>query len=684
MPKLKIPTLEVECLDVIASNSGIANVKAAPFGALGDGSTDDTTAIQAAIDSFLPSTTAHDYGASGAGTAGPVSKGCVYLPPGTYIVKNVVLRSGIRIVGAGRGVTTIKLKNNTAPSGGATSLVGNVFTTTLDATGNYADPTFGAQTWQQGASSGSNIVDSTKNAGKYGTQTSFIVSDVSIESLTIDGNKANNGLADGGGNSSVMGAGVAFMQTLRGVVRDCVIQNCRLDGVTTGYTLHGGSYSCKIIDSDFVNNGRCGVAMTTGYGNHIEDCRFTGSGSSDIDIEANWNGEVNAKNVIANCTGDGPVQISSATFSRVTDVSIIGGQFARLFVHVNAAAGLNVSGVNFEGNGTGAAISVQGFAPGYIDATYYPSGVPESAPLHIAGCEFRNFATLLDSQPAGGSAVQMYNLVFDDNTFDSIASSGANLINLYRPYKCVFNNNRFTNCGHADGTSVLAQLLYAGASTFPTQGQNQFTRNRFTGARKFARLINLNDGSGPPSSNRNDLVCDNIGIQPIGYGVIANADTNFGLTVSRNDWRQSVDETATPIAGSAFVDFTLCSTMTRVDVTENRLSGFAAGVQGFRTMKCKFSRNKMRNMLLGIYAHASATGTFAGQGDNDISGNEIHAAAAGSTFGIQLDVGATFTAGQTVSSRAMANAIVGFGTANLRDTTVNGTYVYATAQVAAS
>jgi hypothetical protein len=132
------------------------------------------------------------------------------------------------------------------------------------------------------------------------------------------------------------------------------------------------------------------------------------------------------------------------------------------------------------------------------------------------------------------------------------------------------------------------------------------------------------------------------------------------------------------------VDFTLCSTMTRVDVTENRLSSFAAGVQGFRTTKCKFSRNKMRNMLLGIYAHASATGTFAGQGDNDISGNEVHAAASGSTFGIQLDVGATFTAGQTVSSRVMANAIVGFGTANLRDTTVNGTYVYATAQVAAS
>jgi hypothetical protein len=337
----------------------------------------------------------------------------------------------------------------------------------------------------------------------------------------------------------------------------------------------------------------------------------------------------------------------------------------------------------FEGNGTGAGINVEGVGPGFV-TTYYPSGTPESAPFRIMGCTFRNFATLIDSQPTGGASTQMHNLVVKGNTVDSIASSGGILLNLYRAYKCVIDDNLFTNCGHVDGTSVFAQILYAGVSTFPKQGQNQLTRNRFVGANKLAKLLYLNDGSGPPSSNRNDVVTDNIGIQPIGYGVIANADTNYGLTVSRNDWRQSADETATPVAGSAFVDFTLCNTMSRIDVTENRLSGFAAGVQGFRTIKCKFSRNKMRNMLLGIYAHASATGTFAGQGDNDISGNEIHAAAAGSTFGIQLDVGTSFTAGQTVSSRVMANAIVGFGTANLRDTTANGTYVYSTAQVAAS
>lgn len=59
------------------------------FGAAGDGATDDTTAIQAAL-------------AAGAD---------IYFPPGTYITTGIVLASGNkRIRGAGMGKTTIKLK----------------------------------------------------------------------------------------------------------------------------------------------------------------------------------------------------------------------------------------------------------------------------------------------------------------------------------------------------------------------------------------------------------------------------------------------------------------------------------------------------------------------------------------------------------------------------------------------
>jgi hypothetical protein len=71
--------------------SVFTNVK--QYGAKGDGSTDDTAAIAAALAS-LSST-----------------GGVLFLPPGTYITGNQTILSNVLIMGAGRGATTIKLKS---------------------------------------------------------------------------------------------------------------------------------------------------------------------------------------------------------------------------------------------------------------------------------------------------------------------------------------------------------------------------------------------------------------------------------------------------------------------------------------------------------------------------------------------------------------------------------------------
>ena len=68
------------------------------FGAVGDGVADDTAAIQAAIDAVAATTTpddiANQFNAFG---------GTVYLPPGSYrISATLVLKNGVRLVGAGR------------------------------------------------------------------------------------------------------------------------------------------------------------------------------------------------------------------------------------------------------------------------------------------------------------------------------------------------------------------------------------------------------------------------------------------------------------------------------------------------------------------------------------------------------------------------------------------------------
>ena len=71
----------------------VASVK--DFGAVGDGVTDDTAAIQAAIDAVFAA-----------------SSGIVTIPAGTYIVSSpLTLKSGVILSGAGHTVTILKAKH---------------------------------------------------------------------------------------------------------------------------------------------------------------------------------------------------------------------------------------------------------------------------------------------------------------------------------------------------------------------------------------------------------------------------------------------------------------------------------------------------------------------------------------------------------------------------------------------
>jgi len=119
---------------ILDKGSIVYDVKA--YGATGDAATDDTTAIQAAIDAV---------NAAGGGV--------VFFPRGTYISALLTLYSKVHLLGAGIGTTTIKLKNSTN-----TALIQGDAFVALSA----GDTTGGISDW-------------------------------SIQAMTLDGNKANNG-----------------------------------------------------------------------------------------------------------------------------------------------------------------------------------------------------------------------------------------------------------------------------------------------------------------------------------------------------------------------------------------------------------------------------------------------------------------------------------------------------------
>lgn len=110
------PCPAVDCIN-LPSDSGALNVK--DFGAVGDGITDDTAAINAALAaSDLPA-------ASGEGRF--FRSRIVYLPIGTYLVSGPVVKrladggfgNGMMLMGQSRQATIIKLKDNAPTYGNA-------------------------------------------------------------------------------------------------------------------------------------------------------------------------------------------------------------------------------------------------------------------------------------------------------------------------------------------------------------------------------------------------------------------------------------------------------------------------------------------------------------------------------------------------------------------------------------
>lgn len=344
-------------------------------GALFDGVTDDSTAIQAAI------------------TAAAVSGGIVRMPAGTAIISTaMILRTNVVIQGAGLNLTTIKL----SPNANCAAFETEDFAT-LNAGNTIAGPH------------------------------SFAVRD-----LTIDGNKIYNvtsyGLkiygygfelsrlriteCDNQGIYSKWSSelGEALPNDMMASITDVQVHNCLGDGIQW----HGPH------DSVFVNcytyrNARGIVVETNGNGSTFFGCHSYGIGQQ-------WGAYLNTTGcVLVGCTIEGGGLSSSdggQVYIGANDVSIFGGQIysAGVGTPANNVRGIvigtasPISGTHIEtkiSNCAAGALVLTNDGGGYYSGlVYQTTGASVTGTLHVDSNLLMNVnggATYIGSQINGGT-----------------------------------------------------------------------------------------------------------------------------------------------------------------------------------------------------------------------------------------------------------------------------------------
>lgn len=258
----------------------VVNVKA--FGAKGDGTTDDTTDIQNAIDSIKT-------------TGGTVS-----FPPGVYVVTGVKLYSKIHLVGSGTESTVLKLKN-----------------------GTNKDVVFSASTY------------SLEGTGSLEGENNF-----SIQNITIDGNRANNPGAGRGvrlygydytirsvrirecgekGFCSEWGAwGLpAPNGNMEAFISDLKVSNCGTEGIDFAGP-HDSLFVNTIVNNCNKNNWGAAGILTRDEGLAV----FTNAHVWGVEHDVAYKLEV--KTHLSNCQGEGA---KTNVVVLANDCSIIGGEY---------------------------------------------------------------------------------------------------------------------------------------------------------------------------------------------------------------------------------------------------------------------------------------------------------------------------------------------------------------------
>lgn len=468
--------------------TGLKSAEPEMFGAVGDGKTEETAKVQKAINAV-------------------VNGNVNFAANKTYIVANLQMKSGVNLIG--QPGSTLKLPDNahTQSYNGSVAdskgnYAGNVIGTTLDHSGGA---------WYDGGARAKDPANST-----------YIVSDIIISGLTIDGNKANNRLGDVGENGSAMGSGISINQAARVTVQNCRLINARLEGIFIGYSLHGGSDDCVIKDNTFIDNGRNGIAQITGKRNKFIGNTVQGN-SGAMDVESNLVDEINNQHIIQGNYFGGSIGFAAAAEGNLHDtlfdgntVVVASGRHGFYLSGGTMSSGIIISNNQITGGGDSSAFNIYG---GLSTA---------KTPMSIIGNTISNF-DYINAIPQ----LSINNVVFKNNTFRTRYG-----MQLYRPYNVDISDNSFTLSG-GDNTAALFYVLFGQGSIVSKQGTSIIIRGNTIRGTGINAIIDGAYGLDPPALTADSIIMDNNDIDVTTYGtypmVIAHEMTLTGNKIHLNN-----------------------------------------------------------------------------------------------------------------------------------------------------
>lgn len=473
----------VNILTSTSGNTGWFSVKS--YGAQGDGITDDTTDIQAAIDACS---------AAGGGT--------VYFPAGTYLVtlssastaRCLQLKSSIRYLGAGPA-SVIKLKDNAAGNASGTrvmasaaqtsdtvhagsSIIGSTVATGITVA-NGANFTIGDYLSDSGLGAleilqVTNIVGNTLTVtrGMVGTTATtnwaagFALQkqyhDMVVENLVVDGNYANqSSFAVDQDDGIFLGPGFSNKVTR------CEVRNCRADGVYLFLSQASLGAHNTVHDCQRVGMNMRGSSWAEYSANHIYNIGAFAMKMEEQAGDIPCVGNNFANNICWNTFG--LVSLSGVGGGRLTDMTIIG----------NYWNGPSTTGSNAIILGICDRITVQanqligGFGSSIIvqrDATFI-----KILDNQISGLGDPNTTLVGAILLGGGSTTGVQDILVKGNTIYQAPQAGIQLVptaNVTKqPLRVIIEDNHIESCGFqgidfvsGDDCQIRGNVIYGNGS----------------------------------------------------------------------------------------------------------------------------------------------------------------------------------------------------------------------------